>query len=83
MMNMLWLSLYMLTFKAGNKAALTKSGVYPIDFGMAIAGLIPKREPRPDGHEVDLAAYSDTDPLGSLDDLIKSRKACWWRHLWS
>lgn len=67
--------------KAGNGNILTQSAVYPREFGIAIAGLMPSRGSRPREDGVDLLAYQGVDHLGSLDDLIKGREKAWWRQL--
>ena len=67
--------------QAGNKDALRKSAEYPLDFGLAIAALVPARSSRPRETNVDLDCYQGEDTLGSLDDLIVNRKRCWWRRL--
>lgn len=69
--------------KAGNKAALSQSAIYPRGFGMAIAALMPERGERLESTEVDLKAYDGFDHLGSLDDLTQGRKHAWWRKAWS
>lgn len=67
--------------KAGNKKALSQSAVYPLQFGMTIASLVPTRGSRHVG-PICLIGYSGEDELGSLDDLNLGRKRCWWRQLW-
>ena len=54
---------------------------YPLDFGLAVAALVPARSARPRETAVDLDRYQGEDTLGSLDDLIVNRKRCWWRRL--
>ena len=67
-------------FKAGIKSALAKSAVYPFEFGMAIASLIPKRGCRSSPHAFTLGSYVGDDEWGSLDDLLKGRSEAWWRN---
>ena len=69
------------SFKAGNKKALAASAVYPIAFGMAVAALIPARSNRPSEDAIDLTCFKGEDSLGSVDDLIKGVRRCWWRRL--
>lgn len=69
--------------EAGNKQALTASGVYPLEFGYQLAILMPPRSDRPPESEFDASApgYSGRDHLGSMDDFLKGRVNTWWRHL--
>ena len=67
-------------FEAGIKKALEQSAVYPFEFGMAIASLIPNRGCRLPPHHFTLGSYVGDDEWGSLDDLLKGRSKAWWRN---
>ena len=65
--------------KAGNKKALAKSAIYPRDFGVAIALLVPKKGGTHTTDDIDISYPDGSDHLGSLDDLLKGSKKTWWR----
>ena len=67
--------------QAGNKAALSHSAVYPYQFGLAVVGLLPPREDRPECEVSEFPYPSSEDAWGAVDDLVKGRNNCWWRKL--
>jgi len=64
--------------KAGIKKALAKSAVYPRQFGLAMAALVPRGGVRSESEVIDVD-YPGNDHLDSLSDLTKGPHKSWWR----
>ena len=65
--------------QVGIKKALALSAVYPREFGLAIAALLPVTGGRPLNDEIDISYPGTGLDLGALDDLLKGPRKTWWR----
>lgn len=68
--------------QAGRKKQLADSAVYPVGFGLAVAGLIGGRTEVPSrSRPLNVQYRGAGDDLGAIDDLLKGRSKTWWRKL--
>ena len=68
-----------LQISGGYQKALALSAVYPREFGLAIAALLPVIGGRPLNDEIDISYPGTGLDLGALDDLLKGPRKTWWR----
>ena len=68
--------------KAGVPKRLKESASYPREFGLHVAGMIPRGGSRPDpSQQLDLHYEFAGDDLGALRDLVMGPHKTWWRSL--
>ena len=72
---------HILKLQVGDKKMLAASAAYPRQFGLAVAGLLPKRKERPRDEPLSLESPFEGSDLGALDDFLRGSKVAWWRKL--